>query len=96
MTICFSCGTSLPDTLPFHRSDSCEHCGADVRVCRNCRFYDPGAQWQCREHISEPVSDKTRANFCDYFQARRDGNSGGTGATDSSSARTQFDKLFGE
>lgn len=97
MTRCFSCGAELPHTLPFHRSDRCPQCDAGVRVCLNCRFYDPGSHWECREHIPEPVRDKDRANFCDYFQRRHDGGAAGTGDADDdpTSARDAFNKLFG-
>lgn len=100
MTRCFSCGSELPDDQPFYRSEQCPNCKADVRVCLNCTFYDPAAQWQCREHISEPVRDKDRGNFCDFFRPRKDrgGSAGGTlpGQTQADEARSKFNKLFGE
>jgi hypothetical protein len=37
-----------------------------------CRHYDTGKAKQCREPMAEEVKDKTRANFCDWFQARQD------------------------
>jgi hypothetical protein len=30
-------------------------------------FLRPGSRGDCREAVSEPVSDKERANFCDWF-----------------------------
>ena len=100
MTRCFSCGSELPDDQPFHRAEQCPYCGADVRVCRNCKFYDPAAQWQCREHISEPVRDKDRGNFCDFFRPRSDHPGGGGDAapaqTEADEARSKFNKLFGD
>ena len=100
MTRCFCCGSELPDNQPFHRSEQCSKCIADVRVCLNCTFYDPAAQWQCREHISEPVRDKDRGNFCDFFRARKDrpGSAGGTvpDHVEADEARSKFNQLFGE
>ena len=54
------------------RRDECPHCGADVHVCRNCRFYDATAYNECREPVAERVIDKERANFCPEFKARTD------------------------
>ncbi len=68
MARCFSCGNELPDSIRFTRSEICPNCRADVRVCKNCRFYAPGEHWDCHETIPEAVQDKERANFCDYFK----------------------------
>ena len=35
-----------------------------------CQLPQKGLQWDCRESIAEPVRDKERANFCDYFRLR--------------------------
>ncbi len=69
MARCFSCGRELSctDSRP-GRSEECPWCGRDVRVCRNCRFYDETAYNECREPLAERVVDKERANFCEYFE----------------------------
>ncbi len=70
MSRCFRCGEPLR-LLPgerVRRQDTCSHCQADLHVCLNCTYYEPGRQNDCREPQSEPVLDKERANFCDYFQ----------------------------
>ena len=67
MASCYHCGIQFPDDFEVHRSTECPSCGKDVKVCRNCRFYSPGAHWDCRETIPEPVQDKEKANFCGYF-----------------------------
>lgn len=66
---CYSCSTenNLNEGKVF-RSDVCSNCRQDLRCCRNCEFYDSSAQWECREHISELVKDKERANYCDFFR----------------------------
>ena len=72
-----------------------------MKVCLNCRFYDPAAQWECRESIAEPVRDKGRANFCDFFALRPGGPGAGPGASSdpnakSEAARDSLRKLFGD
>ena len=101
MATCFSCGAELPDRI--YRNTLCESCGADAKVCLNCEFYDASAHWQCRETIPEPVHDKDRANFCDYFHpapaSRGSGAAGsaaGSAAGADEKARDAFSKLFGD
>lgn len=67
MIKCFSCGKEMALTLPIQRRDECEHCGADAKVCLNCKFYDKGSYNECRENSADVVREKDRANFCDYF-----------------------------
>ena len=70
--------------------DCCDHCGADLHICKNCRFYDPSAYNECRESSAERVSDSERANRCDWFSPSDD--EGGAGRrTDSLS---DLDALF--
>ena len=77
--------------------EACEGCGADLHVCLNCEFHDPGAHNQCREPQADPVPEKDRANRCDWFRASsrvpgeaRDGSRGVKGA------RSAIDALFGK
>ena len=69
--VCWKCGASLEHlSLPLSRRDECAQCRAELHVCRLCVDYDPSVAKKCREPIAEEVSDKTRANFCDYFAPR--------------------------
>ena len=36
-------------------SSTCPSCGKDLKICLNCRFYSPGAHWDCSETIDELV-----------------------------------------
>jgi hypothetical protein len=72
-TRCYACGKPLEQLVgkTVRRSDTCEHCGADVHCCRNCRFHDPYAPNQCREPTADYVADREKANFCDDFSLGR-------------------------
>ncbi len=99
MASCFFCGAEYADNMRVYRQTLCEQCGAEMKVCLNCRFYDRSAQYECRETIPEPVREKDRANFCDFFQLRP--GAGGLGdaqarADKEARARSQFDSLFGD
>lgn len=93
--MCYFCGASIDTDAKIYRSSTCPSCGKDLKICLNCRFYDPAAHWQCRETIPDPVREKDRANFCDYFQLN---TAGAARAEDSKSgkAREQFKNLFGD
>jgi hypothetical protein len=65
---CVACGRELPLPARVGRRDLCPSCGAELRSCRQCTFYDPSVYNACREPQSERVLDKERANFCEYFQ----------------------------
>lgn len=66
---CWKCGQAQEDILlPLARLAKCKSCHADLHCCRECRFFDPTVNKQCREPVAEPVQDKQRANFCGYLE----------------------------
>ena len=50
---------------------ACEQCGTDLRCCRNCRHWDVRMNNECRETEADPVAEKTRRNFCEFFDYSR-------------------------
>ena len=64
---CAFCNKKIDITDKVERSDTCPHCGNDLRCCKQCRFYDPRAYNECKEVMAERVVDKGRANFCEFF-----------------------------
>ncbi|NLA41410.1 MAG: hypothetical protein GX874_08390 [Smithella sp.] len=71
MKSCAHCQKEIPENDRIGRQAQCPLCGQDLRVCLNCVFYEPGVFNDCRENQAERVLDKSRSNFCDYFQYRR-------------------------
>ena len=65
---CHRCGTAWPLSAQPGRGESCENCRADLRACLNCRHHDRYAAHGCRERRAEPVEDKDRGNFCEWFE----------------------------
>ncbi len=55
------------------RRDECQFCKSDLHACKNCQFYDVKSYNECRENSAEPVKVKDRANFCDFYLPRGDG-----------------------
>lgn len=92
---CWKCGADLAALpLPLSRRADCLACHAELHVCRMCRHYDTSKAKQCRERAAEEVSEKRRANFCDWFQPRAKVQPKASDtATD---ARAKLAALFGE
>lgn len=65
--ICWHCGAALY-SADYGRESECRSCDKPTRVCRNCRWYAPKRPNQCEEPMAERILDKTRSNFCDYFE----------------------------
>ncbi|WP_027728320.1 hypothetical protein [Treponema sp. C6A8] len=95
--MCKKCGKPMPEGT-IYRDSTCQNCGADLHSCINCKFYAPGSHYDCHETIEEPVRDKERSNFCDFFKPAVTGTSsglaGGTPADKAQKARDAFNALF--
>jgi hypothetical protein len=95
--VCHHCGRDIKLITKVVRTDECPHCEADMRCCKNCRFFDPGKNNQCSESQAEWVRDKLKANFCDYFEPNNRvplTTRGGSQSARPDDARKAFDKLF--
>ena len=68
--VCWKCQTEIDQTVKVSRQDSCPVCDADLRVCKNCRFWDPSYHNECRENSSYYIRDREKANFCGAFELR--------------------------
>ncbi|MDR1058709.1 MAG: hypothetical protein LBL43_04090 [Treponema sp.] len=96
--MCWYCGAPVTDGEPLGRSLRCPRCGRDLRVCRNCRFYLPGAGKDCGESQAEVPADRERANFCDWFRLdpkfRAVTLGEGDARSSEAAAKSAFDNLF--
>lgn len=92
---CWRCAGPLGELpRPLPRAAACPGCGADLHVCRMCRFHDPSKSRGCREPVAEDVRDRERANFCGYFEASP-GAGDGRREAEARAARAALDALFG-
>jgi len=93
---CHHCQREVQLLAALQRTDSCPHCLSDLKVCLNCRFYDASAPNQCREPQVDPVPDKEKANFCEFFVFLETGGPGvAAGASaERDRARSAFGSLF--
>jgi hypothetical protein len=93
---CQKCGAAVPFDEPIPRDAECSECRRDLRCCRNCRHFDPAYNNACRESEADPVPEKERRNFCEFFYFTRAEFRPGA-ATDhrASDARAKLEGLFG-
>lgn len=93
---CFRCGASLAAlSLPLSRRDQCPDCSADLHVCKMCTRFDATVPRQCREDGAEDVTEKERANFCDWFEPS-DAAFDPTRKSDADAAKSALATLFGD
>lgn len=75
---CYFCHKAIPVLGAFKitRTEDCPYCSKSLHCCRMCKFYDPKVYNECNEVNAERIVDKEKANFCDYFNLKGDGDSG--------------------
>ena len=79
---------------PLPRDAECSGCGRDLRACIQCRHYDPAYHNACRETEADPVTDKERRNFCEFFSFNPAPFQRRTGGREAE-ARARLEGLFG-
>lgn len=96
---CWQCGNILKNViLPMSRREECPLCSADQHVCKMCKEFD--GRNNCSESRAEDVSDREKANFCDYFSPSGAVSVKASGQQarkqKESDAKAQLAALFGE
>ena len=97
---CWKCGAEYKTAGSPGRSEICDGCGSDLKICLNCASYDTRAAYQCRDRRADPVAEKHVANYCEYFEfIRREYVPRTSDASDVSreaKARNTLKKLLGD
>ena len=70
---CYQCFKKLEQEDFVPRNQECPYCYSAIHSCRMCKFYDKSCYNECREPSAERVTDKEKANFCDYFKLSSNG-----------------------
>lgn len=92
MKLCSLCKKEIETDKYFSRKATCLHCGGDLYICLNCRFYSETSHNKCIEPKAEFQRTRERANFCDYFVFRE--SSDITTGKDKENAKRKLDDLF--
>lgn len=81
--ICWKCGKETGEgsleKLPFRAE--CPHCRADLHVCKQCKFYQPGKRNDCMIPDTDFVADREKMNYCEEFKAATNLTPGKQGPT---------------
>lgn len=88
---CWNCRAEIDLSVKVGRHDNCPACDADLRCCKNCRFWDRSYHNECRENVSTFIRDREKANFCSSFEYRRDTDAERSEADD---ARARLEAMF--
>lgn len=92
MKTCPYCGKPIDFTIG--RTTICPACSKELHTCSACRFYSPGAHYDCSEDVDELVADKSRPNFCDSFVLTDRHLETAAGADRRAADKARFDALF--
>jgi hypothetical protein len=88
---CFACSNEIDfDRIKMQRTDTCPHCAQDMHCCKNCEYWDESSHNQCREHSSEYITDRERANYCTLFEFKN----GPHEANSIGDAKSKLENLF--
>ena len=93
---CWSCGELATEhPLPLSTYAECRFCRAQLHTCRLCQNWNPTLRTSCNEIRAEDVTDREKANFCNWFDPRPDAYQV-QNEQELQSARTQLNSLFGD
>ncbi len=65
---CSNCGAVL--TPGFDSNGKCPKCQFELHCCKQCRFFDSGARFECTKPIPERISPKDAKNSCTFYEFR--------------------------
>jgi hypothetical protein len=65
---CANCGAVL--NSGFDPNGKCPKCQLELHCCKQCRFFDSGAQFECTQPIPERITPKDAKNNCAFYEFR--------------------------
>jgi hypothetical protein len=65
---CSNCGAVLASG--FDPNGKCPKCNFELHCCKQCRFFDTGAQFECTQPVPERISPKDARNNCTFYEFR--------------------------
>lgn len=73
---CYKCSKelSLKSDQIISRQEVCPHCYASIHACFQCFFYDKNSYNECKEPMADRITDKEKANFCDFYKIKTQSN----------------------
>jgi len=65
---CANCGAVLQPG--FDPAVQCPRCNFELHSCKQCRFFDTGAQFECTQPIPARITPKDAKNDCKFYEFR--------------------------
>lgn len=65
---CSNCGAVLAPG--FDPNGKCPKCQFELHCCKQCRFFDTAAQFECTQPVPERISPKDAKNNCQFYEFR--------------------------
>jgi hypothetical protein len=65
---CSNCGAVLASG--FDPNGKCPKCSFELHCCKQCRFFDSGAQFECTQPVPERITPKDTRNNCTFYEFR--------------------------
>jgi len=64
----FNCGAVLSGG--FDPNGQCPKCAFELHSCKQCRFFDSGAQFECTQPVPSASLPKDAKNTCKFYEFR--------------------------
>jgi hypothetical protein len=65
---CSNCGAVLQSD--FDSNAPCPRCAFELHSCKQCRYFDTSAQFECTQPITERIAKKDARNECTFYAFR--------------------------
>jgi hypothetical protein len=65
---CANCGAVL--AAGFDANGTCPKCAFGLHCCKQCRFFDSGAQFECTQQVPFRITPKDAPNDCPRYEFR--------------------------
>ena len=65
---CSNCGAVLAPG--FDPNGTCPKCQFELHSCKQCRFFDSAAQFECTQPIPDRITPKDAKNECKFYEFR--------------------------
>jgi len=54
----------------FDPNGTCPKCNAELHSCKQCRYFDSGAKFECMQPVPERITPKDGKNACKLYEFR--------------------------
>lgn len=91
---CRACGAKVQLAGELALGTSCRVCGAALRCCANCLYFDTASPKECRKPVIERIVNKVQGNSCPEFSPRTVKEFAAETPAHGRDPRAAFDALF--